>query len=316
MTTEQSALSTVQVFISHVHEDNAHCEPLLLALDAWDVDYWFDKTSMRPGDAISAEIHNALIERSIFIRICTASMQHRPRWVQIETDMFLGLKAQEDGTERRGSRRFISLIMDAGFKLDKLARDFAYVDAYNKPPRVWLREMRAALGLSVQRETTKIDVQSDGVPKQTPDAPQRSKNATLLYTPEEASQVVARLLESVEAHGRSTTERIVEREPAHPELVLVDQSLPQSFAIEIGETIIERMPDDRLHLSDRTVSRRQATIMRAVDGTCTIRDGVENERSMNGTFVNGERVGETGHMLRDGDQILVGRTVLRFTLTP
>ena len=60
-----------------------------------------------------------------------------------------------------------------------------------------------------------------------------------------------------------------------------------------------------VRFDDPTVSRRHALIVRQADGVRVLDD-----RSLNGVFVNGERV--EWSTLRDGDEILVGRHRLRF----
>src|SRR3954449_979706 len=60
-----------------------------------------------------------------------------------------------------------------------------------------------------------------------------------------------------------------------------------------------------VRFDDPTVSRRHALIVRQPDGVRVLDD-----RSLNGVFVNGERVDWRG--LRDGDEILVGRYRLSF----
>ena len=60
-----------------------------------------------------------------------------------------------------------------------------------------------------------------------------------------------------------------------------------------------------IRFDDPTVSRRHALIVRQADGVRVLDD-----RSLNGVFVNGERV--EWSMLADGDEILVGRHELRF----
>jgi hypothetical protein len=60
-----------------------------------------------------------------------------------------------------------------------------------------------------------------------------------------------------------------------------------------------------IRFDDPTVSRRHALIVRAADGVRVLDD-----RSLNGVFVNGERV--EWSTLSDGDEILVGRHELRF----
>lgn len=60
-----------------------------------------------------------------------------------------------------------------------------------------------------------------------------------------------------------------------------------------------------VRFDDPTVSRRHALLVRAPD-----RVRVLDDRSMNGVFVNGERV--EWSTLADGDEIMVGRHSLRF----
>jgi FHA domain/Zinc-ribbon containing domain len=60
-----------------------------------------------------------------------------------------------------------------------------------------------------------------------------------------------------------------------------------------------------IRFDDTTVSRRHALIVRAHDGVRVLDD-----RSLNGVWVNGERV--EWHTLRDGDEVLVGCHALHF----
>jgi pSer/pThr/pTyr-binding forkhead associated (FHA) protein len=60
-----------------------------------------------------------------------------------------------------------------------------------------------------------------------------------------------------------------------------------------------------LRFDDPTVSRRHALIVRQHDGVRVLDD-----RSLNGVFVNGERV--EGQLLADGDEIIVGRCRLGY----
>lgn len=64
-----------------------------------------------------------------------------------------------------------------------------------------------------------------------------------------------------------------------------------------------------LRFDDPTVSRRHALVVRQADGVRVLDD-----RSLNGVFVNGQRV--EWHTLSDGDEILVGRHSLRFIDAP
>lgn len=64
-----------------------------------------------------------------------------------------------------------------------------------------------------------------------------------------------------------------------------------------------------VRFDDPTVSRRHALVVRQADGVRVLDD-----RSLNGVFVNGERV--EWRALRDGDEILVGRYRLTFVSVP
>jgi hypothetical protein len=65
-----------------------------------------------------------------------------------------------------------------------------------------------------------------------------------------------------------------------------------------------------VRFDDPTVSRRHALIVRQPDGVRVLDD-----RSLNGVFVNGERI--EGRLLQDGDEIIVGRYRLGFiAVTP
>jgi pSer/pThr/pTyr-binding forkhead associated (FHA) protein len=64
-----------------------------------------------------------------------------------------------------------------------------------------------------------------------------------------------------------------------------------------------------VRFDDPTVSRRHALVVRQADGVRVLDD-----RSLNGVFVNGERI--EWRTLGDGDEILVGRYRLRFMSVP
>jgi hypothetical protein len=64
-----------------------------------------------------------------------------------------------------------------------------------------------------------------------------------------------------------------------------------------------------VRFDDPTVSRRHALLVRQPDGVRVLDD-----RSLNGVFVNGERI--EWRMLGDGDEIVVGRYRLRFLSVP
>ena len=78
-----------------------------------------------------------------------------------------------------------------------------------------------------------------------------------------------------------------------------------SIALEREWTRVGRSLAADVRFDDPTVSRRHALIVRQADGVRVLDD-----RSLNGVFVNGERV--EWRELRDGDEIVVGRYRLTF----
>lgn len=77
------------------------------------------------------------------------------------------------------------------------------------------------------------------------------------------------------------------------------------FLLDRDATTVGRHPDAHIFLDDVTVSRRHAEVHR--------RDGrivVEDLGSLNGTYVNGERVEE--RPLTSGDEVQIGRFKLLF----
>ena len=79
----------------------------------------------------------------------------------------------------------------------------------------------------------------------------------------------------------------------------------ETFHPDDDRTSIGRSPDCGIFLDDVTVSRTHAVLMQA-DGVFTI----EDQGSLNGTFVNRKRV-ETAE-LEDGDELQIGKYRLTF----
>jgi hypothetical protein len=79
----------------------------------------------------------------------------------------------------------------------------------------------------------------------------------------------------------------------------------RTFALAREWTRIGRSLAADVRFDDPTVSRRHALIVRQPDGVRVLDD-----RSLNGVFVNGERI--EGQALRDGDEIIVGRYRLSY----
>ncbi len=84
-----------------------------------------------------------------------------------------------------------------------------------------------------------------------------------------------------------------------------EDDLVQVVALEGGWTRVGRSLAADIRFDDPTVSRRHAMIHRA-DGTARVLD----DRSLNGVFVNGERVDM--RTLEDGDELTIGRFRLYF----
>jgi hypothetical protein len=83
--------------------------------------------------------------------------------------------------------------------------------------------------------------------------------------------------------------------------------LPDGRRVRLGEdpASLGRNADCTVTLADPRASRRHAEIQATADGFV-----VTDLDSMNGTLVNGVPVKE--HVLRDGDQVAIGATVMRF----
>ena len=77
------------------------------------------------------------------------------------------------------------------------------------------------------------------------------------------------------------------------------------FLLDRDTTTIGRHPESHIFLDDVTVSRRHAEIRRQGSDLT-----VDDLGSLNGTYVNGERV--EGRLLTTGDELQVGRFKLMF----
>jgi hypothetical protein len=79
----------------------------------------------------------------------------------------------------------------------------------------------------------------------------------------------------------------------------------ESFSLEESPTTIGRSPECQIFLDDVTVSRKHAVFSRDGD-----RWKLEDQGSLNGTFVNRDRV-ESAE-LQDGDELQIGKYRLTF----
>jgi predicted nucleic acid-binding Zn-ribbon protein len=92
-------------------------------------------------------------------------------------------------------------------------------------------------------------------------------------------------------------------------VVFEDGEETRTVALTREWTRIGRSLAADVRFDDPTVSRRHALVVRQADGVRVLDD-----RSLNGVFVNGERV--EWRALRDGDEIVVGRYRLVFVSVP
>ncbi|HET9546787.1 MAG TPA: FHA domain-containing protein [Desertimonas sp.] len=85
--------------------------------------------------------------------------------------------------------------------------------------------------------------------------------------------------------------------------VLIVRAGPQAgerFELGAGTTLLGRHPDSDIMLDDITVSRRHVAIERTPEGYV-----VRDEGSLNGTYINQERVDRS--VLRHGDELQIGK---------
>jgi diguanylate cyclase (GGDEF)-like protein len=104
---------------------------------------------------------------------------------------------------------------------------------------------------------------------------------------------------------------IVPRGPDRPCLVVIAGAELGKRVELLGEDItIGRAEQAGLCINSDLVSRHHATVVKAGEG-----HALKDEGSTNGTFVNDHRVSGS-ELLADGDQIRIGRTVIKYTRSP
>ena len=137
-------LANGKVFISHAHEDNQRCEPLLTVLTTLGIDHWFDTQQLNAGKMLAANIQRAITERGIFIRICTRAAQ-QSYWVNLETGAFRGLQAEAFKQGHPNERVLINMIFDTNYVREPFDLATIYIDCVNQPQSAWIAELRRAL---------------------------------------------------------------------------------------------------------------------------------------------------------------------------
>lgn len=128
-----------KVFVSHTHEDNAACAPVLTALDAWQVDYWFDTAQLSAGLELLDNIQRGLAGRDIYLRICTPAA-NASQWMAEEQKLARTLRAPN-----RDQRLMIDLLVKPGYVVSADEANDVVIDATQQPEVEWLQKLREAL---------------------------------------------------------------------------------------------------------------------------------------------------------------------------
>jgi hypothetical protein len=113
------------------------------------------------------------------------------------------------------------------------------------------------------------------------------------------------LQESPAAHDEAVVDLDALQKGVASLVVRTGQQAGQAFALSDSVTRLGRHPDSEIMLDDITVSRRHAEVERTAGGY-VLRDA----GSLNGTYVNQQRVDET--RLANGDELQVGKFRLVF----
>jgi pSer/pThr/pTyr-binding forkhead associated (FHA) protein len=105
----------------------------------------------------------------------------------------------------------------------------------------------------------------------------------------------------------STRRKAISERPSGPGRFLEVQGPGESLLIPLGTGVmhIGRGLSADLHLDEKSVSRRHAMLVHRPTGPRLLDD-----RSSNGTFVNGRRIVQAD--LHNGDVLVLGRVVLRY----
>jgi pSer/pThr/pTyr-binding forkhead associated (FHA) protein len=105
----------------------------------------------------------------------------------------------------------------------------------------------------------------------------------------------------------STRRKAITERPSGPGRFLEVQGPGESLLIPLGTGVmhIGRGLSADLHLDEKSVSRRHAMLVHRPTGSRLLDD-----RSSNGTFVNGRRIVQAD--LHNGDVLVLGRVVLRY----
>src|SRR5260221_8200403 len=137
-----------KVFISHAPEDTPRGAALLAALDAWEVDYWFDDGGSSAGQTpqLAQPTRTAIEGRDIFLRICPPATQ-RSLAMSLEADAFRGMQAMEQRRGQKNRRVLINIILDPGYVREPFDNATLFIDTTTKLRPEWMGELGRALGV-------------------------------------------------------------------------------------------------------------------------------------------------------------------------
>lgn len=134
---------STRVFISHAPEDAQTCVPLVAALDAWEIPYYFDTSPAGAAPMLAPNTQQALTTSNIFIRVCT---RHTSASIpmSLESNAFRGLQAQRGGSKRA----LINLILDPSYQREPFDNATLFIDATTRSRFDWLGDIARALGIT------------------------------------------------------------------------------------------------------------------------------------------------------------------------
>ncbi|HEY8459745.1 MAG TPA: FHA domain-containing serine/threonine-protein kinase, partial [Blastocatellia bacterium] len=111
--------------------------------------------------------------------------------------------------------------------------------------------------------------------------------------------------------------RLIDRNPApQPQprarfVITSSDGSVREYELPASAIAIGKAADNHLRITDGAISRRHAAVEPA--GADLV---IKDLGSLNGIYINDRRVGEQGHVLRDGDRIEIGRTKIVFRAAP
>ena len=119
-------------------------------------------------------------------------------------------------------------------------------------------------------------------------------------------------------HGSRLVDRAPTPAPPPPKLaprpklvITASDGSEREFVLPASAVTIGKAEENQLRITDGAISRKHAVI--EPNGSNLM---IKDLGSLNGIFVNDQRVGDQGQVLRDGDLIEIGRTKMIFRSAP